>query len=175
MRKRFLSLLLIALLTTLLPMTGAHADDEEDDGRPRGFIKQPYNAKPPQEHHDGITASEWTFQTEGDQGSARGKVRVSCYSDDKDSFRMDLSGMKTRSVYTVWFTTSSRAGAERAGIGNPPFSFKTGGGGNVLYQAPLSSCPLGKYKWVEVRLHPDGDASNVEGSVRVLKARMHQE
>lgn len=174
--KRLLICLML-LLTAFAPLGPAWAEEEgeEEESGGRMFIKPPVNAKPEKEHHDGITTSVWTLVAEDEADKAKGKARVACYSDDKDSFRLDVTGLRPKSVYTVWFTTSSKAGAERAGVGNEPFSFKTGGGGTVLYQAPLTSCPLARFKWVEIRLHPDGDPKNVDNSIRVLKARMIME
>lgn len=171
--KRLLACLLLALMAAFLAFSPVFGQEEDEEEGPKPFIKPPANAREPKDEHEGITSSVWTFQPEDESDAkAKGNARVMCYSDDKDLFRLDVSGLKPKSVYTVWFVSSQRKGAERAGVGAAPYSFKTGGGGSKIYQSPLQSCPLVKFKWVEIRIHPDGDPKNVESSVRVLKARM---
>lgn len=171
--KRLLAYLLIALMAAFVALAPVLAQDEDEEEGPKPFIKNPANAREPKEHHDVVNTSVWTFQPEDESDTKlKGTARVTCFSDDKDQFRLDVNGLKPKSVYTVWFVSSLRKGSERAGIGNEPYSFKTGGGGSKIYQAPLTTCPLIKFKWVEIRIHPDGDPKNVESSFRVLKARM---
>lgn len=169
-----LALVLVVSFASLLlfPSSTASAQDDDDGGNGKPFIKPAYNAKPPQEHHESIADSVWKLEPPEEGSKARGTVRLECYSDDKDAFRMDVQGLDPKKVYTVWFVSSLKDGADRAGIGKEPFKFKSTGGGKALYQAPLSTCPLISWKWVEIREHPDGDPTHIEQSVRVLKARM---
>lgn len=167
---------LLALLVAALLCSPAIAQDGDGEGHGSGvFIKKPYNDKPPQEHHDGLATNQWKLVPDDETSKAKGKVELGCYSDDKDYFKLDAQGLDPHSVYTVWFSSGLKEGADRAGVGKEPFSFKTGGGGSVLYQAPLKTCPLIKYRWIIVLKHPDGNPAKTAGAVRVLKARMVSE
>jgi hypothetical protein len=166
--------LLLALTLAAAFALAAHAQDG-DGGGGGGFIKTPYNTRPEVEHHDGITVNVWDLSPPENDSKAHAKVTVHCYSDDKDNFRLDAHDLDPHSVYSVWFTTSLKEGADRAGVGTAPYSFKTGGGGGVLYQTPLKTCPLIKYKWVVILKHPDGDPRHLDNAVRFLEGRMIQE
>lgn len=160
---RRLVILALALFSLLSTAVGA-----EEGG---SYNPDPFNRhKKEDKDHNYVNTQQWGVEAvvEG----VTGTVKMVCYTDDKDEFKMELKGLKPKSVYTVWFTTSLKETAMRAGLGEAPHSFKVGGGSEKTYQVPLSVCPLKDYKWLEVRLHPDGDPTNLAGSERVLKVRL---
>lgn len=170
--KKVVSVALTLLVVISAGVARADGDGDETD---HGFIKTPYNARPPVEHHDHITVSKFNLVAEKEGAKARGTAQLDCYSDDKDGLRVDIQGLDPHNVYTVWFTSSLKADAERAGIGAEPYTFRPTGRGNVLYQSPLTSCPLGRWRWLEIREHASGNPKDIEHSVRVLKARLISE
>ncbi len=137
-----------------------------------GLIKTPYNYQPPPHHHDEITENVWKLKPVGAPPKAHGKVRLVCYSDDHDAFRLYVWDLDPHKVYTVWFTKSLKPDPRRTGVGPAPYSFKTAGSGNKVYPAPLTFCPLVHWRWVEVREQPDGDPTHFANSILVFKARL---
>ncbi|MBM3460666.1 MAG: hypothetical protein FJX76_01035 [Armatimonadetes bacterium] len=149
----------------LMVLVGLHASWAD------GVEFGPTNKQEKKEHHDFVNSNVWEIVAEPDAPKLKGKLKLSCFSDDKDEFRLELSGLEPGKVYTVWLTSSLKPTAERAGAG-PKHDFKAGGGGGVLFQAPLTTCPLTAFKWVELRVHPDANATRFEDSVRVGKIRL---
>lgn len=155
--------LVIAALAILILSAAAWADG--------GFINSPYNKKPEKEHTF-VNTSEWDLESVLEGVDVKARLKLTCYDDDRDELRIDFSGLQPNSVYTVWLVTSMKDTAMRAGLGDAPHSFKTAGGGGKLFQVPMKICPLVEYKWLEVRLHPDGDPTHMDSSVRVAKVRL---
>ena len=133
---------------------------------------KPVLGKPIKAVHDFVTTTSWKIEPEPGGPPIRGRLTISCYADDRDEFKLELAGLTPRSVHTVWFATSLKETAVRGGVGKPPYQNKSTGGGNLGLQCLVEKCPLSEWKWLEVRLHPDGDPTHMDGSVRVVKVRL---
>ena len=167
MRHAPTTLTLTALL--LLCSPGAWSDGFSVDGMRNGTSNSDQSAR-----HVNQSYSDWAVQVERHDGAPQltGKASVSCFADDKDDFTLDIDGLKPKAMYSVWLVTSMRPSAERAGVGPEPFTTLADAKGHLHVGAPLTSCPLVHYKWVEVREHPDSNPANLEASVRVARVRM---
>lgn len=166
------ALCILTLAVGWMTSRTVHAQDSDSDGSGKPFIKQPYNDRPGRRHHDAMSTNTWMLEPEVEGSKAHGKFYLVCYSDDQDNFRLDVGGLNPHKTYTVWFVSSLKPDAARAGAGFEPFSFKTGGSGNAIFQGSTKFCPLVKYRWLEVREHDDGDTLDLLKSARVLKAHI---
>lgn len=167
MRHRTAKLALAALL--LFGSPAAWSDGFSVDGMRNGTSSSDQSAR-----HVSQSYSDWAVQSDLPEGAPqlKGKVSVSCFADDKDDFTLDIDGLKPKAMYSVWLVTSMRSSADRAGVGPEPFTALADAKGHLHLGAPLKSCPLVRYKWVEVREHADSNPANLDASVRVARVRM---
>lgn len=80
-------------------------------------------------------------------------------------------GLKSNSVYTVWFVNTQPKKHE-TGAGTAPYMFKTDRWGNGNYSASLGKSPFGKWAMVMVVLHPTGDPKDMKNMVGALSAKL---
>lgn len=164
----------LAMMVLLLSALVAAADDG-DDGGPKPFLK-PTNTQQRKVEHKQIQINTWELVPEQEGSKMGGKVELNCFNDDKDTMRISFHGLNPHKTYTVWFLSSLKQDADRAGAGTEPFTFKASSHGKALYQVVLKSCPLVKYRWLEVReLEDTADPKQIESSVRVLKVHIISE
>jgi hypothetical protein len=88
---------------------------------------------------------------------------------DKDHINLQTRGLKSDSIYTVWFV-NMKPKKKETGAGAAPYMFRTDQWGNGNYSAPLKESPFGKWAMIMVVLHPDGNPKNMKTMVGALKA-----
>jgi hypothetical protein len=164
----FLLLLCVALCARVAFAADAptNADDDADN-----HWNPNKNVKAPKKHHDFVNSETWTLEDVGDC-KADGVVTLTCYSDDKDNVLLKLRHLPKHSVFTAWVASSMKDEAKTAGLGDKPFSFKTGNSDSLEWGRMTEDCPLAGYRWIVIRQHPDGDPTHLDNSVVILKAHM---
>ena len=90
---------------------------------------------------------------------------------DQNHVSVQARGLKSDSVYTVWFV-NMKPRKNETGAGNAPYMFRTDKWGNGNYSAPLMEAPFGKWAMVMVVLHPNGDPKDMKRMVGALKAAL---
>lgn len=133
---------------------------------------KPILGDPMKPKHNFLNTSTWEVASEPGGRPVRGKLTVTCYADDKDEIKLSMSGLAPNAVHTVWLATSLKETAVRGGVGTAPYQYKSTGGGNLGLVCLLEKCPLTEWKWLEVRMHPDGDPTHIQESVRVARVRL---
>lgn len=90
----------------------------------------------------------------------------------KDNYvSIQARGLKSNSVYTVWFV-NMKPKKHEAGAGSAPYMFKTDANGFGHYSSPLSESPFGKWQMIMIVLHPNGDPADMKSMVGALKAKL---
>jgi len=89
----------------------------------------------------------------------------------KTSLGIEARGLKPNSVFSVWLVNMTPK-ETMAGVGSPPYSFKSDSHGKCTYKASLSEPPFGKWQMVMVMLHPTGDPKDMENMVDALSAKV---
>ncbi|MBW2065663.1 MAG: hypothetical protein JRJ03_12140 [Deltaproteobacteria bacterium] len=87
------------------------------------------------------------------------------------SITIEAKGLKSNSVYTVWFVNMVPKKSV-AGAGSAPHAFKTDSEGNGFYNAPLNKSPFGDWAMIMIMLHPTGDAKDMKNMVGALSAKL---
>ena len=80
-------------------------------------------------------------------------------------------GLKSNSVYTVWFV-NMKPKKHETGAGSAPYMFKTDANGFGHYSSALSESPFGKWQMIMIVLHPNGDLTDMKNMVGALAAKL---
>jgi hypothetical protein len=168
--KGMLAAALTAALTLMLAWTQAGWAQAYD----------PNTGDPPPGQHTQVTYNKWKLQATPDGGKLQGTVRLDCYSDEYDQVFLKVKGLQPHAKYTVWLVNTEKGEAiERAGVARhwtgdeaSEFFFVSEEDGQGFYNGWLTRCPLGKWKYLEVRYHPNGNVKDLDRSVVVAHARM---
>jgi hypothetical protein len=88
---------------------------------------------------------------------------------DQNHVSIQARGLKSNSVYTVWFV-NMKPEKKDTGAGTAPYMFQTDKWGDGNYSAPLNEAPYGKWAMIMVVLHPTGDPKDMKNMVGALKA-----
>jgi hypothetical protein len=118
----------------------------------------------------GVWAAGVQLQLKGTK--AHPKASGTAYIGD-DSFTLKASGLRGDSVYTVWFV-NTKPKKHVAGVGSPPYMFRTDSLGNGSYETKISESPLGRWEMIMVVLHPDGDPTKMKNVVGALSVKIPQ-
>ena len=90
----------------------------------------------------------------------------------KDNYvSIQARGLKSDSVYTVWFV-NMKPKKHETGAGSAPYMFKTDANGFGQYSSPLSESPFGKWQMIMIVLHTNGDPTDMGSMVGALKAKL---
>ena len=112
------------------------------------------------------TGHELTLKAIKDHPAAKGTALI------KDNFvSIQAQGLKSNSVYTVWFV-NMKPKKHETGAGSAPYMFKTDVNGFGQYSAALSESPFGKWQIIMIVLHPNGDPTDMKSMVAALKAEL---
>jgi len=90
---------------------------------------------------------------------------------DNEHVSIQARGLKSSSIYTVWFV-NTKPKKHETGAGTPPYMFKTDRWGNGNYSALLGESPFGKWAMVMIVLHPTGDPKDMKNMVGALSAKL---
>jgi hypothetical protein len=118
----------------------------------------------------GLSAVSWaggqklSFMPAKDNPKATGTINLS-----NDKLQIQAEGLKSDSVYTVWFV-NMKPKKDQAGAGSPPFMFKTDSQGKGTYDSALAESPVGKWSTIMVVLHPSGDPMDMKKMVPAFSA-----
>lgn len=160
-----------SLLLTLLFLLRATAVDAQ--------LYDPRNGEPPPGHHQHFTQNTWEIKPTPDGEGITGTATLDCYQNDMDVLLLNLKGLQKEKVYSVWLTRKTSGVEERAkvvlaweGKKTEIFTFTSEHDGTGFYRGCLKTCPLGHWRNVEVRLHPNGNANDLQTSVTVLTAKL---
>lgn len=148
--------------------------------RPTGVCAQAYDPAtggPPPGSHQHFNRCTWDMVPTAEGAGISGKMILDCYQDELDELHISGKGFKTTGVYTVWLTR--RDGPDvitRAFVANgwqgkaaESYSFEARSDGLGNYHGYIRSCPLGKWKTVEIRYHPGGNVADLRTSVPVIR------
>lgn len=142
-------------------------------------VYDPHTGDPPSGSHVQFTSNEWKFVPTPDGKDVKGECRIDCYTDEYDQVFLTLKGLQKLSMYTVWMVNSDKGETERAGVSQHwngdeanMFFFKSDQNGRGFYNGWLSKCPLGKWKYLEVRYHPNGNEKDIDRSVAIVRVRI---
>ncbi len=86
---------------------------------------------------------------------------------------IQADGLKSNSVYTVWFV-NMKPKKHETGAGKPPYMFKTDSYGNGVYSYPLNESPFGKWQMVMIVLHPNRNPTDMKNMVGALFAKLEK-
>ena len=112
------------------------------------------------------TGHQLTLSATKDHPAAKGTAFI------KDNYvSIQARGLKSNSVYTVWFV-NMKPKKHETGVGSAPYMFKTDANGFGQYSAPLSESPFGKWQMIMIVLHPNGDPADMKSMVGALKANL---
>ncbi len=112
------------------------------------------------------TGHELTLNAIKDHPTAKGTALI------KDNYvSIQARGLKSDSVYTVWFV-NMKPKKHETGAGSTPFMFKTDANGYGQYSSPLSESPFGKWQMIMIVLHTNGDPTDMKSMVGALKAKL---
>ena len=112
------------------------------------------------------TGHELTLNAIKDHPGAKGTALI------KDNYvSIQARGLKSNSVYTVWFV-NMKPKKHETGAGSAPYMFKTDANGFGQYSSSLSESPFGKWQMIMIVLHPNGDPTDMKSMVGALKAKL---
>ena len=112
------------------------------------------------------TGHELTLNAIKDHPTAKGTALI------KDNYvSIQARGLKSNSVYTVWFV-NMKPKKHETGAGSAPYMFKTDANGFGQYSAALSESPFGKWQMIMIVLHTNGDPTDMKSMVGALKAKL---
>jgi hypothetical protein len=142
-------------------------------------LYNPQDGEPPPGVHQRFTDTEWTLKPTPDGVRLRGTARLDCFTDFKDEMIVMLEGGKPKEVYSLWVVRKDGDLVERAqlftawdGPRAKEGKIEFQGDGKSFYRGVFTQCPLGVWKTLEVRYHPDGKFTSLNNSVVVLTAKM---
>ena len=72
-----------------------------------------------------------------------------------------VKDLKAHSVYTVWYVNTDPK-HEMAGVGQPPYMFKTDGRGAAAFKAKLDKQPFGTWQMLVIVRHPNGNPQDMQ-------------
>ncbi len=90
---------------------------------------------------------------------------------DQNHVSIQARGLKSDSVYTVWFV-NMKPRKDQTGAGSAPYMFQTDKWGNGSYSSPLMETPFDKWAMVMVVLHPNGNPKDMKRMIGALKAEL---
>lgn len=96
------------------------------------------------------------------KATAEATFRDSLFYNEKDVI-VNVWGLQPNAVYTVWFAKEDRSDFE--GIGVRDYSFKTDGSGNGSFLASVPDYQFGRWDYIELAYHPDGNPANLDNAV----------
>jgi hypothetical protein len=99
------------------------------------------------------------------------ELTLDATKDHPDYVSIQARGLKSNSIYTVWFV-NMKPKKHETGAGSAPYMFKTDANGFGQYSAPLSESPFGKWQMIMIVLHPNGDPADMKSMVGALKAKL---
>lgn len=143
-------------------------------------VYDPQTGDPPPGSHVLDTYNEWSVAPTADGKGINGTVRLDCYHDEYDEVFVRVKGLVPRAKYTVWMVNQHEGeAAERAGVARhwdgpmaSEYYFQAERDGRGFYRGWLQHCPLGTWKWLEIRRHPNGNVADLETSVTVVRVRI---
>lgn len=145
-------------------------------------LYDPKNGEPPPGQHQHFTSAVWTVKPTPDGGKIEGTVTLDCYLDQKDELILRLKGLQHGQTYSVWLLRKEGDSVERSGVPQAwegpkakEFRFKAMPNGVGFFRGCLTACPLGFWKSVEVRYHPDGNGADLQTSVVVIKQKLRSD
>jgi hypothetical protein len=89
----------------------------------------------------------------------------------RDTITLLAKGLKSNSVYSVWWVNMQPT-MEKAGVGQPPYSFKTDAKGNGTYKASLKGQDRSKWQTLMIVRHPSGDPTDMTRMEDALMAKL---
>ena len=145
-----------------------------------GQVYDPHTGDPPSHSHVQFTTNDWQVEATPDGGKLSGTCRLDCYVDEYDQVYLKLRGLKGQGLYTVWMVkrdkgeSEERAGVSRHWNGDDAsrFDFTAEPSGSGYYNGWTQKCPLGRWKFLEVRYHPNGNMKDLDSSVVALRVRL---
>lgn len=157
----------LATLSLVLLMAGPVPAEEYD----------PATGGPPPGSHQHFNRSQWELVPTADGAGITGKAVLDCYVDDLDELHISGKGFKSTGVYTVWLTkrdgpdvvTRAYVASGWEGKKADEYSFEARVDGQANYHGCIRTCPLGKWKSIEIRYHPRGNAKDLRTSVPVVR------
>ncbi|MBM3466215.1 MAG: hypothetical protein FJX76_29360 [Armatimonadetes bacterium] len=139
----------------------------------------PKDGEPPPAQHQHFTDNVWQVNVTPDGEKIKGTVTLACYKENRDEVIFRLTGTGNERMYTFWLLRKDGESFERAkmfrawdGDRKTHFYTKSEHDGKLHYRGCLTACPLGFWKWVEVRYHPDGNPNDLQTSVVVIKNKL---
>lgn len=107
-------------------------------------------------------AAEETIEFKGEKGfkDARGQATITDAGRGQKEIKLDASGLKPDSVYTLWFV-NERPKVEMSGVGRPDYSFRSDSQGNASYSAVVPAEELERWQELDIAYHPDDDPKNL--------------
>ena len=84
-----------------------------------------------------------------------------------------VKDLKPHSVYTVWYVNTDPK-HEMAGVGQPPYMFKTDGRGAATFKAKLDEQPFGTWQTLVIVRHPNGNPQDMAHMEDALWASLSQ-
>lgn len=105
------------------------------------------------------------LKAEKNEPGASGKVTLG-----DDTLSVQAKGLHPNAVYTVWFVNMKPK--KEAGVGEPPYMFKTDAQGNGSYSATFTESPAGKWEMVMIVLHPNDDPKDMKNIVSALTTKL---
>jgi hypothetical protein len=143
----------------------------------QGQAYNPQNGGPPPGSHQHYTTNKWDVVPLDKDSPVKGICILDCYTDELDEVHLELRGVRPNGVYSVWLTRrespeviarasvgiawEGKAAADATFVGRP--------NGTANFHGCLHNCPLGTWKTLEIRYHPDKNGKNVETSVLIVK------
>jgi hypothetical protein len=138
----------------------------------------PKNGEPPPGQHLHFNREVWEVSST-EMPEVAGDIVLDCFSDLKDELMIRLKRLPPEKTFSVWLTRKQGDVVERAkvmkaweGTNATKFTFKSEDNGNGFFRGCLTACPLGKWKFVEVRYHTDGNGDDLQTSVVLFRKKL---
>lgn len=142
-------------------------------------LYNPQDGEPPPGVHQRFTDTELELRPTADNTNVSGEASLDCFTDLKDELILRLKGGKSGQAYSLWVVRKDGDLIERAqlfsaweGPRSKEGKIEFQPNGTCYYRGVFTQCPLGIWKSIEVRYHPDGKTARLDNSVVVLTGRL---
>lgn len=106
------------------------------------------------------------FKPQNDAKQARASARIT-EQQDQHRFAIELKGLEPNERYSVWLVNPKAGKDQRAGLGDPDYSFRTDASGRGRYTASVSDDALEGFERIEI-LRGEGDGHNPPEDVEIV-------